>query len=186
MMPRMHFTATSASAAEASRHQTARSTRLRAFATDLGVGLGIQLGFGVLGLLVFLVSTRGGDRDLSSSAASIGWAIALAAVPAWLAYLGHASAVEGGTPGQTSAGLGLQGSPARRLARLAMHPVGAIGWCWLALVAAWATAPGLPLMLAAVAVTVLGGGVVSMALLARDPNAPALHDRLAGTRLVTR
>ena len=186
MMPRMQFTATSASADETPTPRTARSTRLRALAMDLGVGLGIQLGFGVLALLVFLVSTSGGDHDLSSSAAAIGWAIALAAIPAWFGYLGHAAAIDGGTPGQTSAGLTVEGGPTRRLARIAMHLVSAIGWCWLALVAAWATVPALPLMLAAVAVTVLGGGVVSVALLARDPNAPALHDRLAGTRLVAR
>ena len=186
MMPRMQFTATSASAFEVPPPRIARSARLRASAIDLGVGLGIQLGLGVLALLVFLVSTRGGDRDLSSGAAAIGWAIALAAIPAWFGYLGHAAAVEGGTPGQISAGVTVEGGPTRRLARLAMHPVSAIGWCWIALIAAWATVPGLPLMLAAVAVTVLGGGVVSVALLARDPNTPALHDRLAGTRLVAR
>lgn len=186
MMPRMQFTATSASATGASPHRTARSTRLRALVIDLGAGLAIQLGSGVLALLVFLASTSGGERDLSSSAAAIGWAIALAAVPAWFGYLGHAVAVDGGTPGQAATGLTVEGGPARRLARLALHPMSALGWCWLALVAGWATVPGVPLMLAAVAVTVLGGGVVSAVLLARDPGAPALHDRLAGTRLVAR
>ena len=186
MIPRMQFTATSPSALEAPPARIRRATRLRAVAVDLGLGIGIQFTFGAIALLVFLVTTGGGHRDLASSTATVGWAIALAGVPAWLGYLGHAVAVEGGTSGQQAAGLSVEGGPTRRLGRLAMHPLSAVGWCWLALVAAWATIPAVPLLLAAVAATVLGGSVISMALLAWNADAPALHDRLAGTRLAAR
>ncbi len=186
MMPRMQFTATSTALTEAPAPRIARVIRLRALAIDLGLGAGIQGAFGVVALGVFLLATGGGARDLSSSAATMGWAIALAAAPAWLGYLGRSSVSDGSTPGQSSAQLTVEGGPFRRLARLALHPVGAFGWCWVAFVLALATVPGLPLIVASMAVCVLGGGVISALLVAHDPDALVLHDRLAGTRLVAR
>ena len=188
MMPRMHFMTMPASSmpAAAVPAGVSRRARVRAVAFDLLVCAGIQAGAGALAVLVFVLQTDGGARDLSTTTATTGWAIALAAVPAWLGLLGHSSALLAGTLGQRSAGLEVEGASARRVVRLAVHPLSALGWLWLALVAALATIPGLPLLLTAAGLLVISGGVVSAVMLLRDPNALPLHDRLAGTRLVAR
>jgi hypothetical protein len=189
MMPRMHSTAipgASSMSTERSSARVSRRARVRAVAVDLLLCAGIQVAFGAIAFLLFVVSTGGGARDLATSTATLGWSIALAAVPAWLGLLGHASAVLDGTPGQRSAGLTVEGFPARRAVRLAVHPVSALGWLWLALVAALAAVPGLPFLLTAAGLIAIGGGVVSTVMLLLDPSALPLHDRLAGTRLVAR
>src|SRR5690606_24298631 len=99
------------------------------------------------------------------------------------AWWGDAS---GATPGQAWSGLAVEGAPARRLLRLALHPLGAAGWWWLAAVTALATVPALPLLLTSMGVLVLAGGVVSAMLLIARPGAAALHDRMAHTRMVAR
>lgn len=189
MMPRMHFVtmpAASSMPAAAAPAGVSRRARTRAVAFDLLLCAGIQVAFGALAFLVFIFQTGGGARDLTTATATTGWAIALAAVPAWLGLLGHSSALLDGTPGQRSAGFEVEGCPTRRVVRLAVHPLSALGWWWLALVAALATIPGVPLLLAAAGLIVLGGGLISAVLLLRNPNALPLHDRLTGTRLVAR
>ncbi len=180
----MQFTATRDAIATPEHASISRRARLRACLIDLGLYALIQVAFGTITLVVFLAQSGGGARDLSSSAATVGWAIALAAVPAWLGAIGHAAAAEGATPGQHRSRTTVEGSPARRLARLAVHPLSALGWWWAMVVAVLATIPGLPLLLAAMSVTVVAGGAVSAALLLRDPEALPLHHRIAGTRLV--
>lgn len=189
MMPWMQFAAipsVSSMSTERSSARVSRRARVRAVAFDLLLCAGIQSALVALAFLLFIVQTGGGADDLGTTTATVGWALALAAVPAWLGLLGHSSTLLDGTPGQRSAGLGVEGAPTRRVARLAVHPLNALGWWWLALVAALAMIPGLPLLLTAAGFLALGGGVVSAVILLLDPSALPLHDRLAGTRLVAR
>ena len=76
------------------------------------------------------------------------------------------------------------GAPIHRAARLALHPMGLLGWLWLAGVAWVAGLPVVawPLTLLA-ATNVLACLVTGVLWLAR-PSALPPHDRLAGTRLV--
>ncbi|MGE3960174.1 MAG: RDD family protein [Dehalococcoidia bacterium] len=159
---------------------------MRAVAFDVALCAGGQVVVAAVALLVFVLQTGGGETDLTARSATAGWAVALAGVPAWLGLLGHSSSLLGGTPGQRGARLAVEGSASRRLARLAAHPLGAIAWTWLALVAALATIPVVPILLAATALLAILAGLVSGAMLLRDPAALTLHDRIAGTRLVAR
>lgn len=192
MMPRMHSAATHGTPSTptappgARPAGTARRARLLAVSFDLLLYAGAQAVLLALALLVFVLQTGGGERDLTAREATTGWAIALAAAPAWLGLLGHTSTVLGGTPGQRGAHLALEGGPVRRLVRIALHPLGAIGWGWLALVAWLAAIPGVPLLFASAAVLALIGGAASAVIVLRDPSSLPLHDRIAGTRLVAR
>lgn len=163
-----------------------RAAGLRAFVFDLALLAGLQAATATVAVLVFLIQSGGGERDLTSSAATTGWAIALAAVPAWLGLLGQGYAAHDGTPGQHRAGLAVEGTPLRRLVRLALHPVGMLGWGWLALVSALAALTGLALLFASAAVIVALGGLASGAIVLARPGSLPLHDRIAGTRLVVR
>jgi len=182
----MQFTATNPATVMPGRPTPRRRARLRGYVGDLGLYVVLQIAFGVLALVVFLVQTGGGARDLTSSTATAGWAIVLAAVPAWLGALGHATVTESRTPGQHRARTIVEGGPGRRLARLVVHPLSALAWWWATVVAVLSTIPGVPVLLAAMMISVLAGGVVSAALLLRDREALPLHDRIAGTRLVAR
>jgi len=182
----MQFTATSDAVAEPERGPLSRRGRVHAGLADLGLYVLIQITFGTITLAVFLVQSGGGARDLTSSTATVGWAIALAAIPAWLGALGHATVTESATPGQRRAGTTVEGSPVRRLVRLAIHPLSALGWWWVTVVAILATLPGVPFLLAAMTMSVATGGGISALLILRDPDARSLHDRIAGTRLVAR
>ena len=187
MMPPMHSATTpGASPFDASHAGPAvpRAARARALAFDLALCVGGQVAAATMALVVFLLQTSGGERDLTSSAATAGWAIALAGVPAWLGLLGHSCSLLGGTPGQRGAHVSIEGTPGRRIARLALHPTGTVGWAWLALVAALAAVPGVAILFAAVAILGAIGALVSAAILVRDPAALPVHDRIAGTRLV--
>lgn len=189
MMPRMQFSTmpgASSMPAAATPAGVSRRARTRAVVFDLLLCAGSQVAVGALALVVFMLQTGAGARDLTTASATTGWAVALAAVPAWFGLLGHSSALLDGTPGQRSAGLELEGTPTRRVLRLAVHPLSALGWLWLAVVAALATIPGVPLLLVAAAFSVVAAGAVSAVMLLRDPNTLPLHDRLTGTRLVAR
>jgi len=177
-----------ASSVDASRVGPAvpRAARARALAFDLALCAGGQLAAALAALAVFLLQTGGGERDLTSDAATAGWAVAMAGVPAWLGLLGHSCSLLGGTPGQRGAGVAVEGTPARRILRIALHPTGAVGWGWLAVVAGLATLPGAAALFAAAALLGVLGALFSAGLLIRDPAALPLHDRIAGTRLVAR
>src|SRR5690606_31924260 len=131
MMPRMHSIATGAAAMPTTTADAPRRTRVRALTADLALCAAVQIAFATAAVLLWLVQTEGGARDLSSRSATVGWAIVLAAVPGWLGMLAQSSAARGGTPGQRWSNLTVLGTPSRRLLRLAVHPVGAIGWGWL-------------------------------------------------------
>lgn len=157
--------------------------RARAIGIDLALGVALQAGALVLALVIFMVDSRAGARDLSTLGASAGWAALLAAVPAWLGLLAYGSWSGDATPGQHAAGLAVEGTPRRRLLRLAIHPLGLAGWAWLAILAMLATAP----FVVWATLALMAGAIASVsALAAMLPRAPALHDLLAGTRLVMR
>lgn len=187
MMPRMQSIPAAGTITD-NRAQAAilsRRSRVGSVLRDLGLyGFG-QLVLAAAALALSTVQTGWGERDLSTGTATFGWAIALAALPAWLGLLGQSAASYGSTPGQHAAGLVVEGAALRRVARIVVHPLGALGWAWLALVAALATVPAVPVLLAAAAILVLLGGVISAAMLLRSPDALPLHDRIAGTRLAT-
>lgn len=166
--------------------RASRRARLGALALDLAVGLAFQAATLAAAFLLFVLRTGGGARDLQTAEATLGWAIALAAVPAWLGLLVHSALLRGATPGQRAAGLAVEGSPPRRVLRLAGHPVGVIAWAWLAIIAFLAAVPGGPLLLLAAAMTALTAGVISGVMLLARPGTALLHDHMAGTRLVTR
>lgn len=160
-----------------------RRARWSACASDLALGGGAMAVATVLGVAWLLIRTGGGARDAQSGDAAFAFALALAAVPAWLTWLAFDLATRGGTPGQRARLLVVEGAPWRRVLRLAVHPVGAAGWLWLAVVAAIAVLPALTLLFASVATVVLAGGIVTALLTVRRRGEPGVHDRVAGTKL---
>lgn len=163
-----------------------RGHRLQASVIDAALGLGLV----VLGSLIafgWLLAVTGiGQQEPGALHNSVAFAIVLAAIPAWYGVLatGSLATPTSRTPGQSRAGLLVIGTPRRRLLRLSVHPLSAIGWWWLAGVSALATLPVLPLLLAAAGTIALLGGGVSLALLTVRPESRALHDRIAGTEIV--
>lgn len=161
--------------------------RLGAVALDAVLGIVFLLVAGIVALGWLLVTTGGGAREATGVANSIAFAIVMGAPPAWLAYLLSSAwpdIARGATPGQVRREIAVEGSPARRLMRLALHPLATVGWWWLA-VASWlATIPGLPLVLVSAGLLTAASGLLSVFLLAFRPQSPLLHDRIAGTRMV--
>ncbi len=160
-----------------------RVARWSAVSIDLALGaafggVAVALAFGWL-----LVRTSGGLRDVPAGDAAFAFALVMASAPAWLAWLAYDLATRGATPGQRARGLFVLGSPSRRVLRLAFHPLGAIGWSWLALVSWIAVIPLLPLLFASVWLVVLAGGITTALLSFMRPGHPAVHDRLAYTRI---
>ena len=189
----MMLSASETTAAEMAQARPGRGRRLTAFAVDCGSGL-LALLAGVLLAAVWLLLRSGlGLIDAPEGDAVVAAAVAGATAPAWAAWLFARSRRRGATFGEGVAGLGVaeregHGRPSgrRRSLRLALHPLSLPLWGWLALTALlsglpWAWAPPL-LVVALVAL----GGVGSLALLLVRPSAPALHDRVAGTRLFIR
>ncbi|MCK9486507.1 MAG: RDD family protein [Dehalococcoidia bacterium] len=160
-----------------------RRARWGAVAIDILVGAGLAAGALAGGTAWLLVRTEAGTRDVPSGDAAFAFALLLSAVPAWLTLLAFSLATRGATPGQRSRHLEVQGAPWRRVVRLAVHPLGAAGWLWLAVVAMIAILPTLALLFASLGVTVLAGGVLS-SLLALRRGEPGVHDRVASTRLI--
>lgn len=185
MMATMLPTATTAALPEGAV-RVALARRWGAVGVDAGLGLGFTLIAAVVAVAWLLLRTRAGAVDVGAGDAAFAFALVLASVPAWLGLLAAGLIEDGATPGQRRAGLAIEGGRWERLARLAVHPLGAVGWLWLTVVAAIATVDGLAALFAAAAVIVLAGGVLSYALGLVRPGWPPLHDRIAGTRMVRR
>lgn len=135
-----------------------------------------------------LSRTAWGRDDVRSVDSAVALALVATVPPAWLVRLALHSITAGGTPGQRAAGLRLT---ARRrharvavLIRLALHPLGTVGWAWLAATLAMAQLYTAALVPAAVGALTLLGGLTSLAVVLVAPGARGVHDRLAGTRLV--
>ncbi|MFA7248193.1 MAG: RDD family protein [Dehalococcoidia bacterium] len=135
-----------------------------------------------------LARTSLGRDDASDRDTAIALAVVAAVPPAWLARLAFTLLTTHATEGQRTAGLRIEVRRARdRTAlalRLAVHPLAVSGWAWGAGVLALAGVYAAALALAAVAALVCAAGLVSLAIVLVDPGARALHDRIAGTRVV--
>ncbi len=162
-----------------------RRERFLAAAADLASALPmITIAVGVAAAWL-LVRTGAGREDARGLDAAIALAVVGAVPPAWLARLALGLLDQHATPGQHARGLRVEATRTRAvLVRLALHPFGAVGWAWLAGIAALAQSMALAGVLGAVAALVLVAGGVSLAMILVAPGAPTLHDRLAGTRLV--
>ena len=154
-------------------------------ALDLGV---LLLAVGAAAVVAFawlLVRSSWGRYDVEVGDAYVATAIVGAAVPAWAAWQAVRFARQGATFGQVRMGLVTEGVRGpRRFARLLAHPVSLPVWGWL-----WATllllgVPWLP-TLALLGLALVGGmAVVTAGTMIARPRWRALHDRLAGTRVV--
>lgn len=165
-----------------------RRRRAAAFASDLAAGLAALLVACLVAAAWLLARSAWGRDDPADGDTALAFALIGAVPPAWLAWLALHLARDAATPGEGAAGLRVEGARngRRRLLRLAVHPLGASGWVWVALLLWVAGASSLALAPAIVAAAVAAGGIVSAAMLAVRPGARPLHDRLAGTRLVRR
>ncbi|MDA1010472.1 MAG: hypothetical protein O2888_03245 [Chloroflexi bacterium] len=164
-----------------------RARRLVAVLVDASTGLLFVVGATMGAFAWLLLVSDLGSREPGSLASSVAFSLLLATVPAWygtLAASSWAGTARGATLGQARAGCTTEGPRGRRLLRLAVHPLGSIGWWWLAGVSALATVPVVPLLLTAVGILVLAGGAISATLALVRPSVPSLHDRIAGTRTV--
>jgi len=176
---------------EASARVTRRA-RLGAAALDALAVLPPLVIAGIAAVAWLLARTAWGRDDPTSVDASIALSLVAAAPGAWLARLGHALVVSGATPGQRARGLRVERTRAvaptatdgARVLRLALHPFGAVGWALVAGTLYLAAAPEAAVAVAGIAALVLAGGAVSLAIVLVAPDARALHDRLAGTRVV--
>lgn len=162
-----------------------RGERLAAAALDAAVLLGLLTGALIVALAYLLARTAWGRFDVGLGDALVATALVGATVPAWVALQCASLLAAGASVGQRTLGLAVEArAPWRRLARLAAHPLAAPAWGWLTLTTLIAGLPWLPLLPAVAGALVLVGGAVSLVLLLARPEAPALHDRVAGTRLV--
>jgi hypothetical protein len=162
-----------------------RRVRLAAAAIDAAVLLVLLTGTLIVALAYLLARTAWGRFDVGLGDALVAASLLGAGVPAWAAWQLARLQLEGATLGQRRLGLAVEArAPWRRLARFAAHPLAVPVWGWLALTALIAGLPWLPLLPALAGGLVLLAGLVSLAMLAVDPDARGLHDRLAGTRLV--
>ena len=118
-----------------------------------------------------------------------GW---LATVPAWIIWLALRLRQRGATLGQHRLGLAVS-TPTRgdgvthrwrTSLRLIVHPLSLPFWIWVALLAALPGPLWLLLTASIPALAVTIGSAVSMVFLVGSPHSPAIHDRLAGTRLI--
>ncbi len=143
----------------------------------------------IVAFLVLLVRTEWGRYDPGDGDSLVAAALIAAVVPGWYAWLAAGAIWDASTPGQRTVGLlVLAPLSRRRLARIGrflVHPVSVPIWLWLAVGAALATLPWLPLLFAAIAVTMLIVAAVSAGLVIRRPAARAIHDHVGGT-VITR
>lgn len=165
-----------------------RRARLRAGARDLLALLPPLATASMIAVAWILVRTAWGRDDARDLDTAIALAIVAAVPPAWLARIALALLTAQATPGQRAERLAVDATRARIrhavAVRLALHPLGAIGWGWVAgelALAQWYTAA---LAAGALAAVLLLCGLVSLAIILVAPDARALHDRAAGTRLV--
>ncbi len=159
--------------------------RVAALATDLVFGGMASLSATLVAGAWLLVRTGWGRDDVGAGDATFAAALLLAATPAWLAWTALRLARDGATPGQARYRLSVRGGTRQRLTRLACHPTAVPGWCWLAVLAATARMESIAVAGLGVGVVVALGGLVTAARILIHPEARALHDLVAGTRLYT-
>lgn len=164
-----------------------RRARLLASLVDLLSALPPLVIAALLATAWLLLRTSAGREDARGIDTAIALAIVGAVPPLWLARLAIGLVTRGATPGQYARGLRVTTTRApttSALLRLALHPFGAIGWGWIAAVLALAHMYEAAALFAGPALLVGLGGLASLVMILVDPDARALHDRVAGTRVV--
>ena len=170
-----------------------RGRRAAALALDAGSGLLAALAAAVLATAWLLARTGRGALDPTDGDTALAFAVVAAVPAAWVAWLVLRLRRDAATPGQRALHLhvasarGLEApAPAatRAVVRLAVHPLGAVGWAWLAMLTALAGGWPLDAAFGLVALAVAAAGLASAAMLLVRPHARPLHDRIAGTRVV--
>lgn len=167
-----------------------RLRRLGAATVDL-VALWIAtIGVLVVANIYLLGRTSIGRYDVGDIDSLIAVTLEASIVPVWIAWQVMSVAATGATAGQRLLGLRVEALPSAhagaRYLRMALHPISAPAWLWLALMIWLAGAPrtlSLTPVLAAGAVVAAGiaSGVV---VLARPRGARAIHDILARTCII--
>lgn len=168
-----------------------RRARLVAATRDAITVLPPLVAASALAIAWLLARSAWGRDDVRDLDSAIALAIVATVPPAWLARIALSLVTSHATPGQRALGLHIEVTRAQAARtsltmalRLALHPFGAVGWAWLAGVLVLASAFEAALLLAVVAVVVAVAGIVSLAIILVTPDGRALHDRIAGTRLV--
>ncbi len=167
-----------------------RLRRLGAATADV-----VALWIAIIGVLIvanlyLLVRTAAGRYDVGDVDSLIAVTFEASIVPVWVAWQVFSVVRTGATAGQRLLGLRVETLPrahaGARFLRMALHPVSAPAWLWLALMIWLAGAPrALSLTPVMGAAAVVAAGVASgVILLVRPPGARAIHDRLARTRIV--
>ncbi len=167
-----------------------RLRRLGAAAADV-----VALWIAIIGVLLvgngyLLVRSAAGRYDVGDVDSLIAVALEASIVPVWVAWQVISVAATGATAGQRRLGLRVEALPSAhagaRYLRMALHPIAAPAWLWLALMIWLAGAPRtLSLTPVLAAGVVVAAGIASgVILLARPPGARAIHDQLARTRIV--
>jgi len=166
-----------------------RGERAAAVLIDLGVAVVATVAAAASALLYLFVRTGAGAADVGGGDSAVAAALVLAAPAGWLIWQGERARGGRGTVGQARMRLALAPAGARRMrpqARLAAHPLSAIGWLWLAALALVLDAPVAALPAAALAAVWVLLGLAATVAVTRHPGSRPLHDRVAGTRLVRR
>jgi len=185
MMPGM-LASQDDTSAQAGAPAITRRQRVVAILIDLAILASLAAFALGIGMAWLLLRTGFGAEDPTSRDTHIAFGLLMATVPMWLTFVGRELILTASTPGQRHAKLAVQGSQRIRLVRLITHPIAAVGWLWLALIANLATLPLAPLFFTSAATIPILGGLITTLIALRSPTARGIHDHIAGTRLVAR
>jgi len=167
-----------------------RGRRARAAIADLGVLFGGALVAFLGGMAYLLIRTNWGRYDTSDIDSALAGALLVAVPPTVAAWLLLSVAEHRATPGQRRAGLVIarreDGWRGARLLRMALHPLSLPFWVWLVAMLSLLAVPVLPWLVVVWGALVGLGGLSSAVLFALRPGTPAIHDRVARTRVVVR
>lgn len=167
-----------------------RGRRARAAITDLGGLFGGALVAFLGGVTYLLIRTNWGRYDASDIDSALAGALLVAVPPTVAAWLLLSVAEHRATPGQRRAGLVIarreDGWRGARLLRMALHPLSLPFLVWLVAMLSLLAVPVLPWLVVIWGALVGLGGLSSAVLFALRPGTPAIHDWVAGTRVVVR
>ncbi len=124
-----------------------------------------------------------GAVDVEVRDAQAAAAVVLAMPPTWLAWYSR-GLLQGRTWGQTRGGVRVEGTARQQILRFVMQPLALPLWSWVTVIF---LASGLPLVAAGVVIlmgAITFGALVSSLEWLFVADSRAVHDRVAGTRLV--
>jgi uncharacterized RDD family membrane protein YckC len=172
-------------------------TRILAYILDSVLLFGFTMAFATASFLVVFLRTDEGEGHISDSTAWIAVAILVATIPAWFVFSLIMGLRRGQTVGQYVMGLRVVTEDDRPpgLSRLlaywlALHPLlfhPILGGSWLALAyVSISLSDSTVVFVVALALTLfcLVGPIAGLLFALADPQRRALHDRLAGTKVV--